>query len=453
MTVVAEPRISSRVWIDRPILIILVIASLCLDSDLYHLIWFDEMLQFAFGAYPDTGSAWAAITRSLTWINHNQTGVYFLTDFWLLKIFGASPFALRLPSLLSAAFLFSSIIIFGEGRRFSLLWKIALVAGLVAEDSLMVYAAQARPYMPLAAATVGVFAFYSTPIERRSSRMALFGLSAVLLGTLFHPYFPVYWAMILIFFYMIAVCERKFSFGLRSAVRFADGRVVTAGTIVFIIIARLSWLAVSAPQNLDPFQWIPRNQFWEVFLDTTHFEFISDPYHWVVWDPRRVVPIFMVIVAAAVPVLPLRWRNHIMPLVPPVVLMVSALVISFFLSWISYHSHYWIMARQWLASFPLVVIAVVWFFHEASRMFPHSRWSGLALLLVVLGNSTYQLHEIVPRRLVQLQPPSHSPLIPREPSPDQPRPVNEAAWVDLANQNVEAGGPVWTVFRRLYDQN
>jgi hypothetical protein len=441
-------------WLDRSVLAVLIAVGLSLDSRIYRPIWFDEMLQFAFGGFANTSAALAAIKQSLTWINHNQTGAYFLIDFWLLKIFGASPVALRMPSLLSAAFLLLSAVIFCENRRFSLLWKIVLIVGLFAQDSLMSFAAEARPYMPLAAAGIGVFAFYSIPLERRRRRGAmLLGVSAVLLGTLFHPYFPVYWLAILAFFYGLAVIESDTVPGFGSALRFADLRLVALGIVVYFAIAELSWMSAHAPQNLDPMQWVPPGKFWWVFLETNHFLFIYEPYDWVGFDRRRAVPVFMVAVALIALVLPRRWRDRVTPLVPPVVLMALALILSLFLSWVSYRSHYWIMARQWIASFPLVVIAVVWFLREAGRQAAvYSRLPGFALAAVALWSFSTEISTFWPGRIAELYPPKQDgpAVVAAEPPYDGPRPKNEDAWVDLANQNVQAGGPVWGFFRRLY---
>jgi hypothetical protein len=438
---------------DRAVLAVLIVAGLCFYSRIYRPIWMDEMFQFAFGAFDDTGAAWAAITQSMTWLNHNQTGVYFLIDFWLLKIFGASAVALRLPSLLSAAFLLWSAVVFCENRRFSLLWKIVLIVGLFAEDWLMNFAAEARPYMPLAAATIGVFAFYSTPMERRRRGMMTLGGAAVLLGTLFHPYFPVYWITTLAFFYGLAVVEGDTAPGLRGLMRFADLRLVVLGAIVYFAIGKLSWMSADAPQNLDPFHYVARDQFWWAFFEGSHFTFIYEPYQWVGLDQRRVVPAFIVAIAVIALVLPRRWRDRALPLVPPAMLMVAALIISLFFSWVSYRNHYWILARQWIASFPLVVIGVVWFFFEAGRQISaFSRLPGYALAVVALWSFSMQISAIWPARIAELQPTKHDGpvMVVAEPPYDGPRPKDYDVWVDLANQNIQAGGPVWGFFRRFY---
>ncbi|MGB8843262.1 MAG: hypothetical protein WCC64_19575 [Aliidongia sp.] len=318
----------------------------------------------------------------------------------------------------------------------------------------MNFAAEARPYMPLAAATIGVLAFYSTPMDHRHGRgTMILGIAAVLLGTLFHPYFPVYWVMILAFFYGLAVVEGDTVVGLRSLMRFADLRLVVPGMIVYFGIAELSWMAAHAPQNLDPFQWIKSGQFWWTFLEINHFAFIYEPYDQAGFDRRRAIPFLMAVVAASALVLPRRWRERVLPLMPSVALMALALAISLFLSWVSYRSHYWIMARQWIASLPLVVIAVVWFFFEAGRQISSlSRLPGLAFAALALWSFSTEIRVIWPARLAELRPAPHdgSTVRATEPPYDSARPKNEDAWVELANQNVQAGGPVWGFFRRLY---
>ena len=78
--------------------------ALVLYSDRYP-IWRVRFLHFALGALPGGGDAWQVIRETVLTFNFNQTGIYMMADFWLLKLFGASAFALRLPSLLSAAWL------------------------------------------------------------------------------------------------------------------------------------------------------------------------------------------------------------------------------------------------------------------------------------------------------------------------------------------------------------
>jgi hypothetical protein len=103
--------------------------------------------------------------------------IYMLVDFWLLKLFGASSFALRLPSLLSAVWLLVCATMVLGSRGLGNMWKLALILALLAQTSLMNFAAEARPYMPLAAATMGTLTYYAAPIERRRGWLRVVGLS------------------------------------------------------------------------------------------------------------------------------------------------------------------------------------------------------------------------------------------------------------------------------------
>ena len=121
------------------------IAGLGLYSQYRHPIWIDEFLHFALGAFPSPADAWQVIRRSILSFNFNQTGIYMMADFWLLKLFGASAFALRLPSMLSAAWLLVSAASLFAVRGFGNLWKLAAVLAILAQASLMVYAGRRAP--------------------------------------------------------------------------------------------------------------------------------------------------------------------------------------------------------------------------------------------------------------------------------------------------------------------
>jgi hypothetical protein len=429
-----------------------IFLGLFLYARLGRPIWTDEFLHFAFGAFSNTNEAWQAIAKSISFINFSQTGVYMLVDFWLLKIFGASAFALRLPSLLSSGFMLLSAIIFFENKSFSLLWKIMLVLGFLAHNELMKFSSEARPYMPLAAAAVGLLAYYSTPCESRRRWVSLLGLASVLLGALFHPFFPVYWVGILIFLYGVSVVEKKTSLSVRGVAQFSNPWLVALGIIVYAVVAELSWLPRRADLGFDPFEFVHKEDFIKVFA-WAHFDFIIPIYKGYGFDSRIIPPLLMLAVAAVYPFLPTRWRDRIQPILPPVALLVLALGLSLLLSYLSYLSHYWILYRQWIASMALVVIAIVWFFAEVARQISlHSRLFGLAVVAVLLCVFSVTIIRIIPSRSSELLP-----LARRDVGnlngQEGPTPSGYVAWVALANQNIAAGGPVWTVFRRFYEQN
>ncbi len=435
-------------WLGYACLLVLAGIALGLDARLGRPIWIDEFLHFAFAGFPDTASAWSAIAKSIGSINFNQTGLYMIVDFWLLKLFGASAFILRLPSLLSAAFLLLGAVIFMRNRGYSSLWQVVVIVGMFAADPLMQYTGEARPYMPLAAAAVGILAFYSAPPERRGRGTMVLGYAAALLGAAFHPYFPAYWAVALLFSYGVWVAEDRAALSVASALRFANPWLIAAGVAIYAAVAELSWLPRRVPLNFDPFQWIPRDYFWLHFWDLEHFAFLRDPNDLREWTTRWSVPLAMLITAALGLLLPRRFGSRLRPFVAPLVLLVLAVGLSLLVSWLSIRSHYWILGRQWIGSFPLVVIAVVWFFAEAGRQLSLlTRFAGPLLALAALWCFSSSIERFLPGRVAEMTAPaSHQ----SDPPADQ-LPTDNTGWVALANENIAQGGPVWPVFRSFYD--
>src|SRR5580704_8044790 len=66
------------------------VIAVIFEGDFTRPIWIDEFVQFAFGSLSSTGEALNLIFTTVTGVNRGQTGVYFLLDYWLLHIFGAS---------------------------------------------------------------------------------------------------------------------------------------------------------------------------------------------------------------------------------------------------------------------------------------------------------------------------------------------------------------------------
>ena len=222
----------------------------------------------------DTAEAWDVIVQSIGSFNFNQTGIYMLLDFWLLKLFGASAFALRLPSLLSAGWLLISAATFCSARRLGNAWKVVLILALLAQPWVMNFAAEARPYMPLAAATVGSFAFYSMPLERRRGAVQWFGAISICLGSLMHPYFPAYLAAVICIGFIRAVLEDNVHFTRVDFIRFLDARKVVAGLAIFLMAGGLTWMRGSIALHLDPFQWIHREDLLVTSLGAVHLGFV-----------------------------------------------------------------------------------------------------------------------------------------------------------------------------------
>src|SRR5271166_6006371 len=182
-------------------------------------LWIDEFGHFAFGGFPSTVSAWHAIRHSIGSINFGQTGIYMLLDYWLLKGFGANALALRLPSILSAGLMLWGGLEFLQKRRYQAIWQFSLIVCYLGQATLMYYAGEARPYMPLAGASAGAFTYYILiPEERRSWSVLTLGWLSILWGAAIHPYFAFYWLSLCTFGYFIAVYERRTKLSWKAAI-------------------------------------------------------------------------------------------------------------------------------------------------------------------------------------------------------------------------------------------
>ena len=401
----------------------------------------------------DTAEAWDVIVQSIGSFNFNQTGIYMLLDFWLLKLFGASAFALRLPSLLSAGWLLISAATFCSARRLGNAWKVVLILALLAQPWVMNFAAEARPYMPLAAATVGSFAFYSMPLERRRGAVQWFGAISICLGSLMHPYFPAYLAAVICIGFIRAVLEDNVHFTRVDFIRFLDARKVVAGLAIFLMAGGLTWMRGSIALHLDPFQWIHREDLLVTSLGAVHLGFVCPCgiSLWTWYSPPYLILYAMAAVFLLYPLSHGAWQARLRGLLAPSLLAFGTLLLSSGLAWLSYRSHYWILGRQWVASAALMPVAVVWCTAEFARVCDYwCRWSSLALAIACLVPLAYPLSIIVPLKLSQIQgdmanlPAAVEPLPPEHPDNDQ--------WVRLANANIAEGGPVWAMFRKFYDR-
>jgi len=431
------------------------IAGLGLYSGYRHPIWIDEFLHFALGALCGPGDAWQIIQQTVLSFNFNQTGIYMMADFWLLKLFGADALALRLPSLLSAAWLLVSTTTLFAVRGFGNLWRLVAVLAILAQRPLMNFAAEARPYMPLAAAVVGTLGFYLATPEERRAWIYIVGVLSIGLGALIHPYFPGYWAAVICIGFMTALLERSSRPLAREFLRFCDLRLLVPGMAIYGTVGAMTWMRGAPALSFDPFQWVHRDVLVPQFLDYSHLSFIFDfgtPTSQLWLGPRRAVVYAMAALVLALTFLPRRWRPEVRRLVPPLLLALSSLVISAVLSWISYRHHYWILDRQWIASLALMPIAVVWYIGELGRIADQQR-AGLSVLLAAGCIVVFcaELKVSASQKIATLREDANRPSSAAlEPSSTAPTPTDNTGWVALANANIAAGGPVWPVFKKFY---
>lgn len=427
-------------------------------------LWFDEFLQFIIGAQNSTVDALMLIHDTTDGINHGQTGVYLLLDYWLLNIFGANIQALRLPSILAFAFLLHASRVLLNSQNVGWIGQFVCLAVITGQLDLLHLVANARPAMPLAAASVGVFAYYALAVEdRKTLPNRLLGYAAILGGAAMHPFFSIYWAAAFLFWYLVAFYRDELRISLASAVRFVNFRLSLVGSTLFFAIALATWLPRHPSLDRDPFQFNSAASMPYEFLAGSHFQFagiagfaITVYVAWLV--ARWAVPTLRPASALSKTIFPVNA-------VVPAALVLIALSLSFLLAVICYTNGYWMIERQWTGSTALVPVATVWLFSELIRAISKSYRSAamisacLAIFLLLLSSlsAVDRFNEIAQRAIG----PDHSQRTSELAAMDRDALraptsclAHEATsdWVPLANVNLRLGGPVWSMFKDYYDR-
>ncbi len=422
-------------------------------------IWIDEFLHYALGSHRSTADAWQSISATLPNLNHGQTGIHMLLDFWLLHYFGASAFVLRLPSLIAAAFLLFSMVQIALRLRFNLGWTLLLLAAIFTQQSLMYFAGEARPYILLAAAVTGTLAFYLTPVEQRARWNRVCGAIAIFIGVLFHPYFPVYWLALAVYTWAIHAQPFTARSILPDFIRHCDAWLSIPAAIVCLVLAKYTWMSGSPDFHMDPFHYL-RNDRNNGFLSTfivLHFEFLRQAYLYIVASVALGLGLL-------VAVLPTNGRSAVcLRLVPPLALLALALGMSLFFSAISYFREYWILPRQWVASMALCCLGVIWLAREITASLPPKfhllarPMTGIVgffvLFLCVIPVHQKKASDVnaVWQTVIHGPPPKASAAPPTTDTVQTSyQAKNNDEWVRLANENIASGGSVWPVFRNYY---
>lgn len=429
-------------------LLLLCLTMTLLYGQFGRPIWIDEFLHFAVGSHNSTREVWETIRRTTVEVNHGQTGFYILLDYWLMKVFGANLLALRVPSILSTFWLLISGFLILRTRGFGWAWMYLLAFCLMGQLTLMRYVAEARPYMPLVAASSGALAYYLLTLESRQQLwVRWFGAISVIWGVLMHPYFSVYWAVLWVFAYWYHCHSENFQIGVRTLLTHLNIRLTIVGTTLFFLIGALTWMRPGPEFDFDPYQWIAKDGYWNTFFDISLFQFVR---------PIGAVVTGLLLVSLMVYVfLPAQTKSKLKPIIPPLILIIAMLLVTGLLTLISHYRDYWVLPRQWVASIALVAVGFVWLIAEFSRLISRLHVSiGIIIcistflyvinLAIPSGVNSYKKVEEYftrPNRLVnysQEQPVHITP------------PKNNDEWVALANINLRAGGEVWPVFRTYY---
>lgn len=430
------------------ILFVLSVALLALYMPYAKPIWIDEFLHFALGGFENTAEVLTIIDKTTTTFNHGQTGFYMLIDYYLLKIFGASAFAMRLPSLISGCILIVAGITFLHIKKISLIGQVTYLVALCGQINLMNFIGEARPYMPLAASVMGVLAYYSIPIEERNKVITnILGWVSVLWGALMHPYFILYWFAVCLFSLWSKWFNNKEELNVKQIAKFINMPLVCTGIVLTLSLGSLTWLRTRTEIfKFDPFQWITQT-LWAEFTAFSHFAFISN---------ARIIILMAVICPLSYLVLSRENKKIIKEFVEPTILIVGALFISLILAFISYTQSYWILPRQWVASQGIVVLGFSWVIGIVIKKIEKfnkviATVLGIIIIGCLIGEQETKIKNKINETMQNIK--NNNSFIKNDimNTGNIIIPTSNDEWVMLARRNINEGGKVWPVFRKYYE--
>jgi hypothetical protein len=436
----------------------LIVIITALYSSPWRPLWLDEMMQFTLsGMHLDEAlrTIWETTGPA---VNFGQTGFYYFLDYLLPSWFGANLVVIRLPSVVAALVMLSTAVIFVRLNGFGRIWQGVIVLAFAGQGTVMYYSGEARHYLPMASFAVATLAYYRFPLDRRRAWLSnLIGLYAIVVGAVFHPYYPAFLLAIFTFSSWVAMRSGGLARSRVDLWQFANPRLVVSGLVLYCGIGALTWLKGTPDMDNGAvgLGGLVQNAL------AKHLEFLYIPQDFplapssgvVDWWNYRVVGPVIVICITALPFAAWKWRRM---LVPPVVLFWLSIGTTAVLSALSYSRGYLALDRQWLGGIALGTIAVVWLMAELQRAAGHAgsvvwRVPVVAFMLVVVVGGGFalvgQVRQILFYRglwsVLEADVRSGSEVAAGARSSDD--------WVYLANLNVVRGGPPWRELAGYYN--
>lgn len=423
---------------------------LVLFSSANRPIWYDEMITFTFAGLPDFATALQQVRATTTNLNQGQTGAYLLAEYVSANLLGASWFSMRLPSLLSAVWALAALYVFLRAHRVQPT-LIALTPLLcLGYPTLWYFAGEARPYMPLVAAVLGVTAYYSLNLETRSRAMfRVLGWGSVLLGATFHPYFLLYWPAIILFFAVLAVLQQQPQHPIAALWRYANTPLLAIGLSLGILTGTLTWMRGNIEQAVP----------WNAWLSDPLPQELVTSLCWP-FAESGLLGVLGAVILVGVVITTLIYRGA-KNLIPPLALMALAVALALIVSAASVLSEFWVFPRQWVASQALIIAALVWLCSEvlkAAKVQRTRRIPSIGLLVVLLallpGVVTTALWKASDLRRWSSES-SVSPYTPLELTSlteelDSAAFPSDRRWAEFAQANLIQGGEVWPELGRYY---
>jgi hypothetical protein len=430
---------SQRIFHLLLALVVLLLACIAVSKPV--LLWTDEFISFAFASYESTSLAIRKISGSIAGVNHGQTGFYMFLNHLLLKWFGASYFLLRLPSYVAFVAGITAGIFYLRNSGLSPIAIAFFVVGMGTSSLNLELASDARPYMPLQGAVLGTVWAWHRAASLGKSLGVLFVVGA--LGILFHPFYPIYLALIVLG--GIALFREQRAFVLEHLPK--------PKKIVFVSLAWLGlFLAVG----------------WFSWFQTFGHKFKMDPFEWI-GQSKYPLPLFMLAVflgpwgkiwlpMALLSALTFWIQKKVSGEMKKKILYLSMLLVitQAILAWVTWSSGYWLLQRQWLGGVALTFLLCSFLIDLSVQALA---WRGA--LLYALGSAMlfFSLAVLGPKLLGQLRNPVR-PAMPDAQYAELYRTYGALEDFDLgelgkmqefARENLVRGGPVNPLFRLYYN--
>lgn len=330
---------------------VLALALLVLYSSANRPIWFDEMVTFTISGLPTIGEVLRQIYLTAPNLNQGTTGAYLVAEYVSVSAFGARWWSMRLPSLIAAAWALAALYVFLRAKRVHPIVIVATPILALAYPTLWYYAGEARTYMPLVAAVLGVLAYYSLSERQRQSAWGrTLGWGSVIIGVLFHPYFLLYWPALAVFcVWQMAWIQSK-RIDVRMLLCLANPALVAVGLALGLTIGALTWMRGNIEQPVPWNQWLG-SPLPKELLTTLFWPFMESGWLGVA-SAAILGTLALLNVASRLP------RNQ--SLLPPMILLALAILLSLVVTAASVLADFWVFPRQWIASQAIVLATIPW---------------------------------------------------------------------------------------------
>lgn len=367
-------------WITYLLAAVVVLISY---SSLFRPLWTDEAIHFVLSGQPSLSDLLLRLHNPDPGFLTRQTGFYQVLNYLTLQATGANWVALRLPSIVSGILMIWAMYVFLRERGLPRSWQFLGLGFLAGQSGLMYFVGEARPYLPYAATTLGMLAYFTAGESARAKKSTTaLGCLALYLGALFHPYFLLILPMVLMYAVWYRFYARKQRFSWTNLLKALHPRLVGGALLLAIILGWLTWMRPQETNQLDPFAWTGGSLFRlsDIVLNF-HLEFLSASALRSSFLASEVILFIFLFITR-------RYRQQ-RDLFASTLLILLAFMTSLVISLTSVANSYAIANRQLVVGPLLIAVACVWQLFVVSRQFsdlelsPKDLYVGGAIGLVV----------------------------------------------------------------------